>query len=929
MNVSKTKILFFETPESKRILWHFVMLRLRTFLLLIPLFSFLPGSYCTDADRLIPHFGFPVHAFDSDSTTCEDQAGDTLKRIARFDHSENGSSYFYVRLSLLHSEFERLNFFMTARDRKIFIADKNDFYSDSAIFFTASDADQAKIEFRELYKSAVATGLSLSEKVKKDVVRSSPFYTPVIIPESGWPDAAREGAYECSGADVSCSGNTYSFPAGTTGSAPLPIDGYPNYGCLSSRPCPAWYYMQVGIAGDIIIDISQSGGNDVDFICWGPFNSLTDGCATGLTGTCPKPGNPCCNNNDPPLPDPCIYPKGNITDCSYSGLATETCHILNAQVGEIYILLMTNYSQQPGTITFSQTGGAGVTNCNIVHHCTMIAITTNQTACEPSTNTFAVSGNIEFSNPPPTGTLTVTDSPSGISQVFGPPFTSPWPYSLPNIPCDGAQHFINALFSDSLDCIKPPQEYSSPPPTCPQSLIFTVGPQTICAGTLNVPISVFPDAGTQEYHFNYNPPQPEVTISQINPGDPFITISFSPTATSGFIEVYGTSTICPAQSATMQLAVTVNPLPNIVTSPASPLAICNNSPAVIDLSSSVPGTINNTTFSWSAVAVDPFSVSPAMASGTTSAQISQVFSNLTTTVQDINLEITSSSNNCPGQQVNYLITLNPTPTVATIANQTFCNGDAVPSTPVTSPVAGTTYTWTNNNTDIGLDAGGTGNISAFTAGNTGTTPIFATIEIIPTANGCVGTPFSFTIQVNPAGHVIDPADQVICNNAPTSVTFGTLNTGGTTTYSWANNTTSIGLGATGTGDITSFTSINTGLAPVIATVTVTPTFTSGSASCDGTPQAFDITVNPSGQVNDPVDLVVCNNAMTSASFSTTHTGGTTSYSWTNNTTSIGLGASGTGDIASFTATNTTTSPVIATVTVTPTFTNGSISCDGP
>ena len=62
------------------------------------------------------------------------------------------------------------------------------------------------------------------------------------------------------------------------------------------------------------------------------------------------------------------------------------------------------------------------------------------------------------------------------------------------------------------------------------------------------------------------------------------------------------------------------------------------------------------------------------------------------------------------------------------------------------------------------------------------------------------------------------------------------------------------------------------------------------------------------------------NSDTAVAFGTPNTGGTTTYTWTNDDTSIGLAASGTGDIASFTATNTGTAPVVATIVVTPHFT---------
>jgi hypothetical protein len=80
-------------------------------------------------------------------------------------------------------------------------------------------------------------------------------------------------------------------------------------------------------------------------------------------------------------------------------------------------------------------------------------------------------------------------------------------------------------------------------------------------------------------------------------------------------------------------------------------------------------------------------------------------------------------------------------------------------------------------------------------------------------------------------------------------------------------------------------------------------------------------------------ITKCNgNTVAQIDFTTQQTGGTVSYSWTNNNTNIGLAASGTGNIASFTATNTSTgascADEVATITVTPTFTNGSTSCPG-
>src|SRR5205814_239629 len=145
----------------------------------------------------------------------------------------------------------------------------------------------------------------------------------------------------------------------------------------------------------------------------------------------------------------------------------------------------------------------------------------------------------------------------------------------------------------------------------------------------------------------------------------------------------------------------------------------------------------------------------------------------------------------------------------------------------------TTYSWTNDNTSIGLAAPGTGNISVFTVVNSGSSPLVATIVATPTFNNgsvdCTGSSKTFNITVNPTAQVNQPTSQVVCRGSSTTLlTFGTANSGGIMSYSWTNNNPSIGLAASGNGDISSFAATNSGTTPAIATIVVTPTFNNGS-----------------------------------------------------------------------------------------------------
>ncbi len=157
------------------------------------------------------------------------------------------------------------------------------------------------------------------------------------------------------------------------------IFDYPSLGqiaCLYSTPNPSWNIIQIGDTGTIDIQIVQNtefdengnptgNGLDVDFVLWGPFDSEQNFCADGvLDQGCPDPTD--CPNN---TTNPNFYPSGNIVDCSYSANNVENLTIDDAQSGEIYVLLVTNYSNNAGTIQIEQTNngneGAGSTVAEI------------------------------------------------------------------------------------------------------------------------------------------------------------------------------------------------------------------------------------------------------------------------------------------------------------------------------------------------------------------------------------------------------------------------------------------------------------------------------------------------------------------------------------------------------------------------------------
>lgn len=173
-------------------------------------------------------------------------------------------------------------------------------------------------------------------------------------------------SFTCLESSPFCTGTNYAFPASVD--AP-PAEQGPDYGCLSTQPNPVWYHMLIESPGDLIIDMYSTPSYDIDFICWGPYENPTDPCPDGLD-------------------------HQHIVSCSYSGSSTETCTIMGAEAGEYYILLITNFSNNPCNINFSQTGGDAATDCGIVPPQT----TSNSPVCYGDTLrlTAATSGGADF-----------------------------------------------------------------------------------------------------------------------------------------------------------------------------------------------------------------------------------------------------------------------------------------------------------------------------------------------------------------------------------------------------------------------------------------------------------------------------------------------------------------------------------------------------
>ncbi|MFN5844732.1 MAG: hypothetical protein ACK46O_03370, partial [Flavobacteriia bacterium] len=454
---------------------------------------------------------------------------------------------------------------------------------------------------------------------------------------------------------------------------------------------------------------------------------------------------------------------------------------------------------------------------------------------------------------------------------------------------------------------------------------FTVNPtptvtdpadQVVCNGSSTSQVT-FTGTGTS-YTWVNSTPSIGLGGSGTGPIAPFTAVNNGTTPVTATITVTpvfsGSGLNCNGSSQTF--TITVNPTPTVID--PSDVVVCANAqtPAV-----NFSGT--GTSYSWT-------NNTPGIGLATSGTGNITSFTALNTGVVPIvatitvNPDFTGGSASCSGVGQTFTITVNPTPTVSDLPDQTVCNGTSFGALLFTG--TGTGYSWTNSTPSIGLSGVGTGNISSFTGTNSTVSPVTGTLTVTPqylnAGLTCNGTAQTIALTVNPTPSLTDPQDVVVCNGSlTTAVTFN----GTGTSYSWTNSNPGIGLLASGTGNIASFTGVNNTATPVTATITVVPEYSFNGVNCTGPSQSFTITVNPTPSVSDPSDQVVCNGSSTQAVL---FTGTGTGYTWTNTTPGIGLSGTGTGNIAAFTASNGGSTPLIGTVTVTPQYANAGLTCNG-
>jgi gliding motility-associated-like protein len=237
---------------------------------------------------------------------------------------------------------------------------------------------------------------------------------------------------------------------------------------------------------------------------------------------------------------------------------------------------------------------------------------------------------------------------------------------------------------------------------------------------------------------------------------------------------------CPGSET--DFIVTVEPTGNIDLSTLDTL-VCSGESPEIDVESSV----TTATITWTQTS--PASISGASNGGGNPGTVSDILTNngSTSSIDTVFYTFSISNVVCPDPNVTVSVAVQPQITMNDVPNILVCPGQSInPNDFVTTP-AGGTFTWTNDNTSIGIAASGTGQIATWPAppNNTSNT-VSGTVTVSAELNGCPGVQDVFTVSINPVPdytYNLNPSSGISCLSPIADINGSVIPVGSTIVWS--------------------------------------------------------------------------------------------------------------------------------------------------
>lgn len=231
----------------------------------------------------------------------------------------------------------------------------------------------------------------------------------------------------CDEIEAFCSDSGVQFENQTNTSAPFG----PNYAtCGGYITNPSWYYLKIEESGPMQLQLSQQNnfgqGIDVDFMLWGPYSSLETACTQVMNGH-PSIQHSFSSSATETIG---IGMQGGTSGVCANGLQTPPAPL----AGQYYVILITNYNGQSGTISLHQSNSnnsnAGSTDCSMVCEFDDIVLNGITTICPGTSTEITAEGGdseiIYFQDENPGGEN--MNNPVGATQGSGIMISEPGTY---------------------------------------------------------------------------------------------------------------------------------------------------------------------------------------------------------------------------------------------------------------------------------------------------------------------------------------------------------------------------------------------------------------------------------------------------------------------------------------------------------------------
>jgi gliding motility-associated-like protein len=195
--------------------------------------------------------------------------------------------------------------------------------------------------------------------------------------------------------------------------------------------------------------------------------------------------------------------------------------------------------------------------------------------------------------------------------------------------------------------------------------------------------------------------------------------------------------------AAQTITITANPIPSL-NGVLTSSVICSGVAINYNTSSATAGA----TFAWTRPAVNGI-IQP---SGAGTGNITESLNDTTINPVNVTYTIITTANNCSNSGEDVTVTIAPV-SIASPASQTVCSGTTT-EIKLTSPVNGTSFSWTFNENGVSGATIGNSNTINNTLISTQTTYGTATYTIVPsytvtTSSSCAGIPVVVSVVVNP------------------------------------------------------------------------------------------------------------------------------------------------------------------------------------